>query len=158
MESVTILSSVRKATGHLKERLIKTYTRFLAGCEDEIKMATTRGVSSTQGLGHLTRVETDKEIQSTESPHMVIGKTHDITKLVNPFFWKWLLRESLRLESFFHGPAYSAIHSLKVLSYEQVAISCPSEEMSRPITLPSWPARVFSGDQPGWVQILAVLS
>lgn len=64
MESVTILSV--KATGHLKERLIKMSTQFLAGCEDQIKMATMRGVSGTQGLGHLPRVETDKEIQSTQ--------------------------------------------------------------------------------------------
>lgn len=61
MESVTILSAVRKATGHLKERLIKMSAQFLAGCEDEIKMATMRGISSTQGLGHLPRVETDRK-------------------------------------------------------------------------------------------------
>ncbi len=37
-------------------------------------------------------------------------------------------------------------------------MSCPSGERSSPMTFPSWPARVFRGDQPGWVHTLAVLS
>lgn len=56
-----------------------------------------------------------------------------------------------------HHPQ-SATQSLKVRSYEQVAMSCPSGDMSSPITLPSCPARVFRGDHPGWVHTLAMLS
>lgn len=52
MKSVTILSAVRKATGHFNQRLIKTMsTQFLAGLEGEIKVATTKGVHQHPGTG-----------------------------------------------------------------------------------------------------------
>lgn len=52
MGSVTILSAVRMATGHLNQRLIKTMsTEFLSGFEDEIKVATMKGVHQHPGTG-----------------------------------------------------------------------------------------------------------
>lgn len=84
MESVTILSAVRKATGHLNQRLIKTMsTQFLAGLEDEIKIATMKGVHQHPGSGLPAGVGADKEIQSTEGLYMVTRKKHDRTKLIN---------------------------------------------------------------------------
>lgn len=67
MESVTILSAVRKAIGHLNQRLIKTVsTQFLAGVEDEIKIATMKRVHQHPGSGLPAGVGADKEIQRTE--------------------------------------------------------------------------------------------
>lgn len=114
-----------------------------------------RGLTHTQRQRNPSAVGASMEIPSVK---VLVLKTEETQRLHSFLLKIALLREGLRFDSIAYGSAYSAIQSLKVLSYEHVAISCPSEEISSPITLPSWPARVFSGDQPGWVQILAVLS
>ena len=54
----------------------------------------------------------------------------------------------------FHTHSHtSGAHNLNVLSYEAVAMTLLSGRTSIPMTLPSWPANVFSGVHMGWAHI-----
>ena len=76
-----------------------------------------KGLINTQGLGCLPEVGAETEIQFFwESTYMVIGKIHDRTKHINSFLLNMALKGQWGLSPSFHGPAYSAIQSLKVLS------------------------------------------
>lgn len=117
-----------------------------AELEDEHENFKPQKGSDPHTEGNPSAVSAPIEIPSVEVLFLKTGETQRLHSFLLKIA---LLREGLRFDSIPHGSAYSAIQSLKVLSYEHVAISCPSEEISSPITLPSWPARVFSGDQPG---------
>lgn len=61
-------------------------TQFLAGLEDEIKIAAMKGVHQHPGGGLPAGVGADKEIQSTEGLYMVTRKKHDRAKRIHfPF-------------------------------------------------------------------------
>lgn len=58
-------------------------TQFLAGLEDEIKIAAMTGVHQHPGSGLPAGVGADKEIQPTEGLYVVTRKKHDRAKLIH---------------------------------------------------------------------------
>ena len=89
------------ATGHSNKRLIKTIVYIVTSRAWRWNYnSTMTRVHQHPGTGLPAWSREDMGIQSTEGLYTVIDNRHDKTKHTNSFFWKGLLRESLRFESF----------------------------------------------------------